>query len=89
MKKGHDAEKKVTENNLKHGKQFSGFWMCIIYNLPQQSMTFWTISSNSSNTTKSSRLKGKEQKVRKKDKKYIKPKPPPQNLCVSRGWENK
>lgn len=60
--------------------------MCVMYNLPQQSMTFWTIFSNSSNRTRSSRLKGKEQKIRKKgQKKYIKPKSPPQNLCVSRG----
>lgn len=31
MKKGHDTDKKVTENNLKHGTQFYGYWIYIIY----------------------------------------------------------
>lgn len=71
MKKGRDAEKKVTKNNLKHGTQFYGFWICVMYNLPQQPMTFWTISSNTSNRTRSSRLKEKEQENKEKGQKDI------------------
>ena len=72
MEKGHDTDKKVTKNNLKHGTQFYGYWIYIIYKLPQQPVAYGTISKNNSNRTRPFGWKGKEQKLSTKDKKIKK-----------------
>lgn len=46
MKKGHDTDKKVTENNSKRGTQFYGYWIYIIYELLQQPVASGTIAKN-------------------------------------------
>lgn len=72
MKKSHDTDEKVTENNFKHGTEFYSYWIYIIYKLPQQPVASGTISKINSNRTIPCGWKRKEQKWSIKDKKVLK-----------------
>lgn len=71
-KKGHIADEKVTESSLKHGMQFYGYWIYIIYKLAQQPVASGMLSKNNSNRNRPFGWKQKEQKLSIKEKIILK-----------------